>query len=135
MRSIPSVRSTLDKVVTLVGVLIILVQVLFMAETQAQGAIIITGLFLVVIGTWRLGSVLLPERRESLALRAEVNRFIDLVRSLDQSAQVEDHAAIEAVRLQMHESVDQMAALSGGDEVAFATQKKNMQREPVAASA
>lgn len=104
-----SIRPVLDKIVALVGVLIVLVQVLFMADTRTEGAIVLVGLFLIITGVWRLGGLLLPDRREYVRLRSEVEGFLRLVPDLHRHAVASDPGRLEETKRAMHESVERMA--------------------------
>lgn len=107
-----TLRPIFHKLLALVGVLIVLVQVLFMARTQTEGVVVLIGLFLIVIGVWRLGGMLLPDRREYMRLRSEVYRFLKMVPELHRHAVAEDAARKEEVKKAMHESVERMASVA-----------------------
>lgn len=55
------IDAALDSAITLAGVTLVLVQVLYMAETQIQGAIILAGLFLAILGVWRTAGRPVPQ--------------------------------------------------------------------------
>lgn len=107
-----TLRPVFHKLIALVGVLIVLVQVLFMARTQAEGVVVLIGLFLIVIGVWRLGGMVLPDRREYIRLRSEVHGFLKMVSELHRHAVAGDAARKEEVKKAMHESVERMASVA-----------------------
>ena len=64
---------------------------------------------LIEVGVWKLANFVLPSERKYVALRAEVDQFITLVRQLNttalawhESASPEDLTKFEAVQETMH---------------------------------
>jgi hypothetical protein len=80
----------------------------------------VVGLLLLQASVWRLANPLLPDDRKHLALRGEGDHFIDLLRQLNRVALVAEAAGrpiagdseVEAVRQEMHASVDRMVKLA-----------------------
>lgn len=105
-------RSTLNNVLALGGVVIILLQTLMIAYQRIEVAIVLAGIMINQIGVWGLANKLLPERRVYLQLRAEVNRFIGLVRQLNASAVADDDPEVESTKALMHESIERMVSVA-----------------------
>jgi hypothetical protein len=105
-------RSTLDNALAVGGVVVILLQVLFMAYTRTQVAIVLAGILVNQVGVWGVASRMMPERRLYLPLRREVRHFIDMVRELNDVALIEA-GGVDGVRRRMHESVDRMVGVAG----------------------
>ncbi|MGD2154157.1 MAG: hypothetical protein PVG79_12875 [Gemmatimonadales bacterium] len=105
-------RTTLNNVLALGGVVIILLQTLMIAYERIEVVIILAGIMVNQVGTWGLANKLLPERRVYLQLRAEVDRFIGLVRQLNASAVAEDNPEVESTKALMHESIERMVSVA-----------------------
>jgi hypothetical protein len=105
-------RSVLNNVLALGGVIIILLQTLMIATERIEVVIILAGILINQVGVWRLANKLLPERRFYLQLRAEVDRFIGLVRQLNASAVAEDEPEVASTKALMHESIDRMVSVA-----------------------
>lgn len=116
MKSTRISRTTLNRALAIIGVAVIFLQVLFIAETRVQVAIVMAGLLLNQTGTWGLASRLFPDRRIFLLLRAEVDHFLNLVRSLHMSAVDKASEQVESARGEMHKSVDRMAGIAATGE-------------------
>ena len=102
------------------GTLVILGAVLLVGDVRAQIVLVVAGLILVEVGIWKLASPLLPNERRFHALRAEVDRFIDLVRELNEAAVrgrdaagADESASLERTRAGMHASVERMTHVAG----------------------
>lgn len=98
-----------------VGVIVVLVPVITLAESVWQIAAVVLGLVLIEAGVWNLASRLAPEDRKFGALRREVERFLDDVRELNLHAIDEDRDGIEEVRSRLHRRVDAMTEVAGED--------------------
>lgn len=105
-------REVVDQTVALVGVLIVLVQVLYMAHTRLQAAIVVLGLLLIVLGVWRQASRVLPDRRIYGKLRAEVDRFLEIVSELNTHAVTGDQTRLSEAWAELHASVDRMGGVA-----------------------
>ena len=101
-------RSTFNNALALGGVVIILLQTLMIAYTRVEVSVILAGIMINQIGVWRLAERLMPERRVYLQLRAEVDRFIGLVRTLNKSAVEGDDSGVDATQAEMQESISRM---------------------------
>ncbi len=115
-----TLRMVLDTVVPFLGVVLILSTVLLVRELRLQIAIVAVGIMLIEIGVWKLASFVLPSERKYVALRAEVDQFITLVRQLNtaalawhESGAPEQLAEFEAVQETMQQAVKQMAEVAG----------------------
>lgn len=118
-----TLRQATDKVMPILGVVVILSAVLFVQALRLQLAVVVIGLFLVEAGVWNLSQWILPNDRQYVGLRAEGDHFILLIRQLNEAAvnlqRQDDDAnreAFEAAREAMHASVDKMAQLAGKTE-------------------
>lgn len=105
-------RSTIDNALAVGGVVVILLQVLFMAFSRTQVIIVLAGILINQVGVWGVASRMMPERRLYLPLRREVRHFIDMVREMNDVAKIEA-GDVEELRRRMHESVDRMATVAG----------------------
>ncbi|NIY09294.1 MAG: hypothetical protein GWN02_13865, partial [Gemmatimonadetes bacterium] len=105
------------------GMALVIGAVLLAESTGIQLFLVIAGLMLTEAGVWRLADPLLPDERRFLALRAEADHFMALVRQLNSAAlalnqgDVEGSSfAIDEVRRAMHDSVDRMVHFAGKTE-------------------
>lgn len=113
-------RQILDSSFPIVGVLVILGAVLFERDINRQIAIVGIGIVILEAGVWRLPHRLLPSERKFLALRAEVDCFLLLIRHLNAVAlQVKAHKTpenrqrFEDIRETMRQAVERMAVVAG----------------------
>jgi hypothetical protein len=74
------------------------------------------GILMLLTAMWFASNPFLTEERLYIALRAEVDRFIGLVRQLNTATVGGDAGEIEHSKSEMHESVDRMAELAGKEE-------------------
>ncbi len=128
-------RRQLDPYVSVLGMLVILGAVLFGQELRTQIVVTTFGMVLMEVGVWRLAQRLLPSERQYLALRAEVDRFLWLVRHLNAAALArkahdapETHQAFAHVYQEMQHAVARMAMLAGKTDAELAAEKA---REPI----
>ena len=128
-------RRRLDPCVSVLGILVILGAVLFSQELRTQILVTTCGIVLMEVGVWRLAQRLLPSERQYHALRAEVDRFLQLVRHLNTAALArkahdapETHQAFAHVYQEMQHAVARMAMLAGKTDAEFAAAKV---REPL----
>lgn len=61
------IDAALDSAIALAGITLVLVQVLYMAETQIQGTIILAGLFRAIIGVWRMAGRPAARRQQPMS--------------------------------------------------------------------
>lgn len=106
-------RDVLEKGIALVGVIVVLVPVVTLADSVWQIAIVVVGIVLVEAGVWNVARRLAPDDRKFGALRREVENFLDDVRELNLHAVAEDRDGLEEVRGRMHERVDVMTEVAG----------------------
>ena len=123
-------RSSLDKSLAIGGVILILLQVLLIADIRMQVAVVLFGILVNQIGVWGLEERFMPDGRTHLALRSEVDAFIRLVRRLSSSSEEGDPATLDATKAEMHESVDRIAAIA-----ADGTQEDSSNQSPGGARA
>ncbi len=113
IRIVPTMRDAIDSILVLGGVVIIVLQVLAIAYSRIQMAVVAVGVMMIYLGVWRLGSHALPTRRIYQQLRSEVDHFLTLVRKLNTHAIRGESALVDDTRAAMHQSVDQMPCVSG----------------------
>lgn len=87
---------------------------------QLQIVVVLIGLLIIEAGVWRLTAKILPNERKFLALRAEVDGFIDRIRVLNAHGvnlrREDTDTAREAFRETLdalHAAVDRMAEVAG----------------------
>jgi len=109
----------LDLLLPLLGVLLIVGALLPDLPSQTVGLIIL-GALLILFGLFRVSRNLLPDERRFLALRAETDLFISLMRSLNATAVAlrkqdtpEGRREFEQIRDAMFRSVERMAEVAG----------------------
>jgi hypothetical protein len=109
-----SLRSAIDQVLIIFGVLIIVTVVaLLEQESWTPLGMAMGGILLVGLGIYRLGHRVLPNRRVYIGLRSEVDYFIRLVRRLNLYTLQNENDQIEILRQEMKNSVDRMVSLAG----------------------
>jgi hypothetical protein len=105
-------RSSLDKSLAIGGVILILLQVLLIADVRLQVAVVLIGILVNQVGVWGLAERFMPDRRINLELRSEVDAFIRSVRKLRGLGKEGDPATLDATKAEMHESVDRIADIA-----------------------
>lgn len=119
-----TLRKFIELGTPILGMVIVFAAVLLVppANLQLQLVIVLVGVLLIEAGVWGLTTPLLPNERQFLPLREEVDDFIDIVRQLNDAA-VErrslDHGtesadgAFEEALAALHSSVRTMGRLAG----------------------
>ncbi len=108
-------RDVLEKTMAVVGVVVVLVPVVTLADAAWQIATVVVGLVLIEAGVWNVARHLAPEDRKFGALRREVESFLEDVRELNLYAIASDPEGIEEMRGRLHERVDVMAEVAGDE--------------------
>ncbi len=109
-----SLRSAIDQVLIILGVLIIITVVtLLEQESWTPMIVVMVGILLVGLGIYRLGHRVLPNRRVYIGLRSEVDYFIRMVRRLNSNALTNNTDQIDMLREEMKTAVDRMVTLAG----------------------
>ncbi len=109
-----SVRSAIDQILIIAGVLIIVTPIAILEpESWTPLLLVLVGIAVMGLGVYRIGHRMLPNRRVYVGLRSEIEFFIDMARKLNMHALLNDTDAVEALRDEMKESVDRMVALAG----------------------
>ena len=114
-------RTFVDNTLPFIGVALILGAMLILREDlRIQIAVAGLGILMVELGVWRFGHKVLPNERKYLALRAETDRFIELVRALNTAALAvkangspENRQAFQQVQETMQQAVERMAEVAG----------------------
>lgn len=115
------IRKSIDIGLPLVGVAVILAAVLIVRDDlRLQLAIVGLGMVVLELGVWKAAHRVLPTGRRYLALRAESDQFLQLVRELNTAALAVSRddsqahkQAFEEVRGAMRKSVERMVAVAG----------------------
>ena len=103
------------------GMIIVFAAVLLIppANLQIQLVVVLVGVLLIEAGVWGLTNPFLPNERQYVQLREEVDDFIDLVRQLNSAAvdrgprrEVADKEFNETLE-ELHASVRKMGRLAG----------------------
>ncbi len=135
-----TLRKSIDIGLPLVGVAVVLAAVLFVGgDVRIQLAIVGLGMVVIELGVWKAAHRFLPTGRQYLALRAENDQFLGLVRELNaaalavrQNGSQAHEQAFEEVRDAMRQSVERMAEVAGktNAELTPASEGPNMARLP-----
>ena len=116
------IRRLIELGLPIVGMVVVFAAILLPTinlDLQLQVVIALVGILMIEAGVWKLTSPFLPSERKYIALRGEVDRFIDLVRRLNDAALGSGGESGEAsLDLQealdaMHSSVEKMGAVAG----------------------
>lgn len=103
-------------VAAIIGVLVILSSFLFTGNLQAWYASVVIGLVIVLIGFWYGANPILTNERRYLALRSEVDDFIELVRKLNREAvRSGPSEEFQQIKAAMLESIQRMTEFAGKD--------------------
>lgn len=108
-------RDVLEKAMAVVGVIVVLVPVITLADAVWQVATVVVGLVLIEAGVWNIARKLVPGDRSFTSLRQEVEDFLADVRELNEHAVAEDWDRVEEVRSRLHGRVDQMVEVAGDE--------------------
>ncbi|MCA9738247.1 MAG: hypothetical protein R3E98_03115 [Gemmatimonadota bacterium] len=113
-------RKIFDVGLPITGMVLVFLAALWVQDLQLRVILILIGLLLIWVGVWKLANPLYPNERRFHDLRLEVDRFIALVRDLNQAAlqqRVTDSSDAQdrtaSILGAMRRSVDRMAALAG----------------------
>jgi hypothetical protein len=107
-------RTTLDKTLALGGVIVVLLQVLLIADVRFQVIVVLIGILINQVGVWGLAARLMPDRRTNIALRRQVDAFIKVVRAFNR-LQIEGvNKDVEAMRARLHEAADGIVSVIAG---------------------
>ena len=115
-------RRAIKALAPTLGIVIILSSILFSPETNPQlhVTVLLVGVLILQAEAWGFTRVFLPSERVYVALREEVDRFLGLVRVLNQVAARDDgqkHGEVFRDTMQeMHISVECMAEFAGHPE-------------------
>ncbi len=119
-----TIRKAVELGTPILGMVTVFAAVLLIppANLQIQLVTVLVGVLMIEAGVWGLTSPFLPNERQFLFLREEVDDFIDLVRQLNKAAvdrrssrESTDEAeeAFEATLADLHTSVRRMGQLAG----------------------
>lgn len=119
-----TIRKAVELGTPIVGMITVFAAVLLIppANLQVQLVTVLIGVLLIEAGVWGLTKPFLPNERQFLSLREEVEDFIDLVRLLNKAAvdrrihteNAEDaNGTFEEALADLHSSVRRMGQLAG----------------------
>ncbi len=131
-------RTFIDNALPFIGVALILGAMLTLREDlRIQIAVVGLGILMVELGVWRFGHKVLPSERKYLALRAETDRFIELVRALNTAALAvkangspENRQAFQQVQETMQHAVARMAEVAGKTDAELASEREALAYPP-----
>ena len=106
-------RDVTAQALAVVGVVVVLVPVLTLAESTWQVGLVVLGLIFIEVGVWRLARGLLPDERRYEVLRREVDGFLDDVRELNDRAVEGDEEGVTAIRDRLRDRVDELVEAAG----------------------
>ncbi len=116
-------RRVVATILPIVGMILIFLAILLPSislNLQLQILVALIGIVMIEAGVWGLTARVLPSERKFLALRAEVDEFIHLVRELNvraialrKSSTPEKEKALAEATAALHASVDRMAEVAG----------------------
>jgi len=120
-------RKAIEVAIPMVGMLIVFGGVLFVppSELQTQLMVVLVGVLMIEAGVWGMTTAVLPSERRYVALREEGDRFIGLIRRLNE-ARIRDRierteesaAAVRSALDEMHASVEIMGEVAGEEHAA-----------------
>ena len=117
------IRYFVGQIFPLVGMVIIFGGTMLLTDILQRVLVVAVGLFFVEIAVWNLASGILPNSRQYMPLREEIDRFIQLARrlntvaiSLEQEETVAARRAFETTRDDMLEAVQRMVSMAGKEE-------------------
>lgn len=118
-----NLRKTLAIGLPVLGTILVFVAILMPSialNLRLQILVVLVGLLVIEAGVWRLTARILPNERRFLALRSEVNSFIDRIRVLNAYGvnlrKSDSDATREAFKETvdaLHSAVDRMAEVAG----------------------
>ncbi len=121
-----TLRNILAISIPVAGTLLVLLSVLLPAiasNVPFQVTLVVIGLVMGQLGTWRLATHILPNQRRYLALRAEVGAFLSLTRILNAQAirlreddTDERRAAYRETLDAIHLTADRIAEVAGRED-------------------
>jgi hypothetical protein len=106
-------KAGIDRIMALAGLILVLLQTAFLDIAPFEYGIILFGVLVTATGLWGLGSRLRPDRRLYLQLRAEVDKFIGLVRRINAHVVAGQGEQANEVKEEMHASVELIAQAAG----------------------
>jgi hypothetical protein len=133
-------RIFVDNALPFFGVAIILGAMLTLREDlRIQIAVVGLGILMIELGVWKIGHKVLPSQRKYLALRAETDRFIKLVRDLNAAALVlkqhdspKTRQAFQQVQETMRQAIGRMAEVAGKTDAELASERDVLAYQPPA---
>lgn len=111
-------RVTLERLLAVGGLTIVLLEILSFGFAPLHVLLLSLGTFMIYLGTWRLTAGLVSQR-SNMVLRAEIQRYLALVRQLYAGRSRGDSAAIHEAKAKLRESTERIidAAASVKDDI------------------
>ena len=116
-------RYVIEQALPVVGMVIVFGGAMLITDILRRVIVVAVGLLLVEIAVWNLASRILPDSRQFVPLRNEIDRFIQLARSLNKAAvtlETEDtvpgRRIFDTIRDDMVAGVHRMAGIAGKTE-------------------
>ncbi len=106
-------REGVDRILAIGGIVIVLVQAAVLLDSRTVLPVILLGIVVNQLGAWGIARRLRPDRRVFLALRAEVDAFIGLVRRLNSQTIEGDARGVAETRDEMVRAVDRICLAAG----------------------
>ena len=127
-----ALRNVIDISLPFVGVGVIVGAMVTMRESLwSQVALVGLGVLLIQLGIWKTAHQLMPNGRQYLTLRAEVDQFVGFIRELNTAALAvreddspQNRLAFEIVQGRMRQAVARMAAVAGKTDAEIAAERK-----------
>ncbi len=110
---VPTRREAVNSILVLGGVVIVVVQVLAIADSRLQMAVVAGGIMMIYWGVLRLRNELLQEKRVYQKLRSEVEHFLRLVREINARAIGGESTLVDDTKAAMQHCVDRIASVAG----------------------
>ena len=118
-----ALRRAITASLPIVGMILVFAAILLPSislNLQLQILVALIGIILIEAGVWGLTAKVLPSERKFIALRAEVDHFIGLVRELNARAVVlkrkdtpEHQGEFDQALSALHDSVERMGEVAG----------------------
>jgi hypothetical protein len=132
-------RKILDMSIPLLGIVVIMGAVLCLRQVHAQIGVVLIGILVIELGVWKIAQEFLLNQRCCHTLRGELDRFIGLVRQLNDAAlavkthETEHHRQVfDETHEAMKQAVERMVQVAGktNEEIA-AEDKPTLERTAV----
>jgi len=107
LATVAPTRVVLERLLALGGLAIVLLEIFAFDYAPLHVLLLGLGMLMIYVGTWRLTSGFVSERSNSV-LRAEINRFLVLVRQLYAGRSKGDSASMHETKAKLRESAERI---------------------------